>query len=154
MLSFIQQMIFFAWYLIPTPFLKLTCGIYSGFFCKGFCRIFLAVQNNHWNLKLFYDKPSQQTFILKKTSWRCLSSSSSKDVLIKTNIFSLLVHLQKTSTRCNMFVLVIRPQNVFETFSRRLQDIFKTRNFQDVLLRRLQDTFKTSLRTKTSLRHF
>ena len=45
-----------------------------------------------------------------KTSWRRLSSSSSEDVLVKTNIF----------------VLAIRLQDVFKTFWRCLQDVFKT----------------------------
>ena len=73
-----------------------------------------------------------------ETSWRRISSSSSEDVLIKTNIF----------------VLAIRLQDVFKTFSRRLQDVFKTscqdvfktfsRRLQDVLQKRLQDIFKTS----------
>ena len=82
-------------------------------------------------------KPTQQTFALLKTSL------SSEDVLIKTNIFALVIHLQKTSWRrlqdvlikTNIFVLAIRLQDVFKTFSRRLQD---------VLQKRLQDIFKTS----------
>ena len=148
MLSFIQQMIFFAWYLIPTPFLKLTCGIYSGFIPRAFLGFSLKYRTN-------YDIPPN-----KHSSWLTsfvfIFKSRLQDVLIKTNIFSLLIHLQKRSTRCNMFVLVIRLQNVFETFPRRLQDLFKTRHFWDVLLRRLQDTFKTFLRptAKTSLRRF
>ena len=57
-----------------------------------------------------------------KTSWRRLSSSSSEDVF---------------KTSC---------QDVFKTFSRRLQDVFKTssRHLQDVLPRRLQNVFKMS----------
>ena len=78
-----------------------------------------------------------------KTSWRRLSSLSSEDVLIKTNMFTLALCLQKTSSRrlqdvlvkTNIFVLAIRLQDVFKTFSRRLQD---------VLQKRLQDIFKTS----------
>ena len=75
-----------------------------------------------------------------KTSWsRRIYSPYSyvfrrrlQDVLIKTNIF----------------VLVICLQDVFKTFSRRLQDVFKTfsRRLQDVLQKRLQDIFKTSSR--------
>ena len=83
---------------------------------------------------------------LQKTSWRRvnqdqyihLSHTSSEDVLVKTNIF----------------VSVIRLQDVFKTFSRRVQDvlprrfedIFKTssRHLQDISLRRLQDAFKPS----------
>ena len=76
----------------------------------------------------------KQTFVLMKTSFvfafrRCL-----QDVLIKTNIF----------------VMVIRLQDVFKTFPRRLQDVFKTSS------RRLQGVFKTSSRplAKTSSRRF
>ena len=80
---------------------------------------------------------------LQKTSSRPLQG-----VLIKTNIFTLLIHFQKMPSRrlqdvlikTNIFVLVICLQDVFKTFSRRLQDVFKT------FSRRLQDVFKTSSR--------
>ena len=86
----------------------------------------------------------KQTFVLMKTSFvfafrRCL-----QDVLIKTNIF----------------VMVIRLQDVFKTFPRRLQDVFKTssRRLAKTSSKRLQDVFKTSSRRfqdvfKTSSRH-
>ena len=116
----------------------------------------------------------QQTFVLIKTSWRRLedvfrlglqktssrrldqdehirlSHTSSEDVLVKTNIF----------------VLAIRLQDVFKTFSRRLtktssrrlQDVLKTssRHLQDVLQRHLQYVFKMSCKNvfKTSSRRF
>ena len=92
---------------------------------------------------------SQQTFVL-------MNIRLDEDVLIKTNIFALLIRLHKTSSRhlqdalikANIFALIIRLQDVFKTFSRRLQDvlqkllqgIFKTSS------RRLQDIFKTSSR--------
>ena len=71
-----------------------------------------------------------------------------QDVLMKTNIFLLIIRLQKTSSRrlqdvlvkTNIFVLAIRLQDVFKTFSRRLQDVFKTSS------KRLQDLFKASSR--------
>ena len=96
---------------------------------------------------------TQQTFALMKTSWRRLSSSSSEDLLIKTNIFVLLTRLQKTSPRrlqdvlvkTNIFVLARRLEDIFKTFWRRLQDVFKT-SCQDgfkTFWRRLQDVFKT-----------
>ena len=78
--------------------------------------------------------PSQQTFVLMKTSWRRLSSSSSEDVLIKTNMFALALRLQKTSSRRLGQDQYIR---LGYTSSRRLQD---------VLQKRLQDIFKTSSR--------
>ena len=84
-----------------------------------------------------------------ETSWRRISSSSSEDVLIKTNIFVLAIRLQDVfKTSC---------QDVFKTFSRRLQDVLQKR-LQDVFKtssRHLQDVFKTSSRrlAKTSSRH-
>ena len=88
-----------------------------------------------------------------ETSWRRISSSSSEDVLIKTNIFVLAIRLQdvfKTSSRRLAKTSSRHLQDVFKTFSRRLQDIFKT-SCQDVfktssrrLQKRLQDIFKTS----------
>ena len=68
--------------------------------------------------------PSQQTFVLMKTSWRRLSSSSSEDVLIKTNMFALALPLQKTSSRpiysSWIYVFKTSCQDVFKTLSRRL----------------------------------
>ena len=60
-----------------------------------------------------------------------MSSKRLQDVLVKTNIF----------------VLAIRLQDVFKTFSRRLEDVFQ---------KRLQDILKTSLRRleKISSRYF
>ena len=64
--------------------------------------------------------------------------------------------LQNTLIKTNIIVLVIRLQDVFKTFSRRLQDVFKTscknvfktssRRFQDVFKTSCQDVFKTSSR--------
>ena len=81
-----------------------------------------------------------------KTSWsRRIYSPYSyvfrrrlEDVLIKTNIFALLIRLQKTSSR--------HLQDVFKTYYQvklflvtQFQDVFKTysKRFWDVLLRRL-----------------
>ena len=85
-----------------------------------------------------------------KPSWRRLSPSSSEDVLIKTNIFALVIRLQKTSSRrldqdkyiCLGHAFSRRFQNVFKTSC---QDVFQTssRHFQDVLQNSLQDIFKT-----------
>ena len=98
-------------------------------------------------------KESQQTFVLMKTSWRCLegvfrlrhrktSSRRLQDVLIKTNMFALTLRLQKTSSRRLGQDQYIR---LGYTYSRRLQDVFP---------RRLQDVFKTSCKNvfKTSSR--
>ena len=101
-------------------------------------------------------------FRLQKTSSRRL-----QDLLIKTNnIFAWDIHFQKTVQnvliKTNIFVLVIRLQDVFKKsckdifkmFLRCLQDIFKTscqdvfktssKHLQDILQKRLQDIFKTS----------
>ena len=78
--------------------------------------------------------------------------SSSEDVFINTNMFALASCHQRTSSRrlqdvlvkSNIFVLAIHLQdvfktsckNVFKTSSRHLQDVFKTPS------RYLQDVFK------------
>ena len=82
---------------------------------------------------------SQQTFVLIKTSWRRLSSSSSEDVFMTSSI---------SLDEDQIIVLVRRLQHVFKTSSRRLQDVFKTSS------RHLQNLFKTFWRplTKTSSR--
>ena len=86
-----------------------------------------------------------------------------EDVLIKTNIFALLIRLQKTSSVRLDHKQYIRlghtssrhHQDVFKMPSRHLQDVLQ-RCLQDVLSsetvlgntisRRLQDVFKTFLR--------
>ena len=77
-----------------------------------------------------------------------------QDVLIKTNMFALDLHLQKTSSRRLGQDQYIR---FGYTSSRRLQYVFKTNStrLQDVLPRRLQDVFQTFLRrlAKTSSRY-
>ena len=99
---------------------------------------------------------TQQTFVLMKTSWNRLedvfhlrlqktSSIRLQDVLIKTNIIAL----------------VIRHQNFFKTFSRRLEDVLKisskclaktsSKRFQDVLQKSLQDVVKTYHKIKLFL---
>ena len=99
-----------------------------------------------------------------KTSFIFVFRRCLQDVLIETNIFTLLIRLQKTSSRriqdvmikTNIFVLVIRLQdvllrclqNVFKTSSRRLVTT-SSRHLQEVFMtswRRLQDVFKTSPR--------
>ena len=103
-----------------------------------------------------------------KCQWKSLSDSELKslkltpantrldeDVLIKTNIFAILIRLQKTSSRRLDQDQYIR---LGHTSSRRLQDVFKTssrrlaktssRHLQDVLQRCLQDVFKTYYQVK------
>ena len=87
---------------------------------------------------------TQQKFVLMKTPWRRLSSSSSEDVFMKMNILTLLIRLQKTPSRRLQDVLQKRHQDILKTPSRRFQNDFKTssRRLQDVLQRCLQDLFK------------
>ena len=90
-----------------------------------------------------------------KTSSRCLAKISFQgvlsysyvfrrrlqDVLIKTNIFALVIRLQdifKTSSRHLQNVLKASCKNDFKTSSRRLQEVLKTSS------KRFQDIFKTS----------
>ena len=127
-------------------------------------RILSNMYHKHLNGSEIIRYTSQQTFVLMKTSWRRHSSSASEDVLIKANIFALLIRLQRTllrrfqdvSIKTKIFVLVILLQDVFKTFSRCLQDVFKTslRRFTKTSQNRLQDVFKTSCKNvfKTSSR--
>ena len=107
-----------------------------------------------------------------KTSWRRLSSLSSEDVFIKTNMFALALRLQKTSSRRlgqDQYIRLgytssRRLQDVFKTSSRRLaktssrhlQDVFKTssKRLQDVSQIRLEDIFKTFWRRIIKLNCF
>ena len=104
-----------------------------------------------WNL-------SQQTFVLLKTSWRRLeyvfhfrlqksSSRRLEDILIKTNIFALIIRLQKTSSRPLGQDQFIR---LGHTSSRRLAKTF-SRFLEDVFQRCLQDVFKTYHQVKLFL---
>ena len=94
-----------------------------------------------------------------------------QDVFIKTNIFALLIRLQKMSSRryqdeyirlthTSSEDVLIKTKHIRlgHTSSRRLQDVFKTssRRFQDVLPRHLQNVFKMSCKKvfKTSSRSF
>ena len=132
----------------------------------------LFLLNKHLQSSLFSQVLTQQTFVLMKTS-----SSSSSEGALKTSSRRLdqdeYTHLSLRSSedvlvKTNIFVLAIRLQDVFKTFSRCLPDVFKTfcqdifktfsRRLQDVLQKRLQDIFKTSSRrlqdvSKTSSRH-
>ena len=70
---------------------------------------------------------------------RHLQEDEDEDILIKTNIFILVIYLQKMSSRRlqDVFVktLVIPLQEIFKTFLRRLAK---------ASLKRFQDIFKTS----------
>ena len=96
----------------------------------------------------------QQTFVLMKTSFRRLSSSSSEDVFKTstrrldqdeyiglTHPFSEDVFLIKII----IIVLIIRLQDVFKTSSRRLAKSF-SRSFQNVFKTPCNNVFRTSSR--------
>ena len=83
---------------------------------------------------------------LNQDEFICLSHTFSEDIF-KTNLFALVIHFQKTSSRRLDWDEYIR---LGHTSSRHLQDVFKTssigvlpRHVQDVLQKRLQDNFKT-----------
>ena len=77
---------------------------------------------------------SQQTFVLTKTvlktSWRGISSSSSR-------------RLQNVLIKMDIFVWAIRLQDVFKAFWRHFQDVLPPR-LQNVFQKYPQDVFKTS----------
>ena len=95
---------------------------------------------------------TQQTFVFAfssrlSSSLQKTSSRRLQDVLIKTNIFALVIRFQdvfKTSSRCLAKTSSRRFKDVFNTSSRHLQDILAS-------LRRLQNVFMTS--AKASLRY-
>ena len=105
--------------------------------------------NNNYNT-------TQQTFVLMKTSWKRLSSQSSRhldqdeyirlsdtsseDVFIKTNT-SVQAICFKTSSRRLQNVFKTSRKNVFKTYSRRLQDVLKasSRRLAKMSARRFED---------------
>ena len=85
-----------------------------------------------------------------KTSWRRL-----EDVFRFRLQITSSKRLQDVSVKTNTFVLFTRLQDVFKTFSRRVQDVF--RRLAITFSRRLQDVFKTSssgLQKDLSMSHF
>ena len=106
-----------------------------------------------------------QIFVLMKKFYIFVFRRHLQDVLNKTNIFTLVIPLQKASSRRHEDVLKASSRRLQKTlFAKRLQDIFKTswRRFEDVLKasswrlgqtssrrpgkmssRHLQDLFKT-----------
>ena len=103
-----------------------------------------------WSFKFLPSKHSM------KTSWRRLETfivfrKCLQDVLIKTNIFALVIRLQKRSSRG-----LDQDQYIClgQASSRRLQDFFKTssRSLAMTSSRRFQDVFSKS-RKKKSSRH-
>ena len=85
---------------------------------------------------------TQQTFLWMKTSFVFVFRRCLQDIMIKTNMFDILIRLQKTSWRRLDQDQYIRLRH---TSSRCLQEVFKTSSsrLQDVLQKHLQDIFKT-----------
>ena len=88
---------------------------------------------------LFWPK-SQQIFALMKTSFAFVSRRRLQDVLIKTNIFTLFIRLQKTSWR---HLHQDQHISLSHTSSRPLQDVFKTYQVKLFLVAQFQDVFET-----------
>ena len=70
---------------------------------------------------------------------------------MRANIFALVIYLWEVSSmsliKTNIFIFIIRLENVFKTFSRRPQEVFKTsRRFKDVFKTSYKNVFKTSSR--------
>ena len=105
---------------------------------------------------------SEQTFVLMKTSFVFLFRTRLQDVLIKTNIFALVIRFQKTSlsrptysslpyvckksSRRFQDLFNMSCQDVCNTSSRRLAET-SSRHLQEIFksfCRRRQDIFKTS----------
>ena len=96
-----------------------------------------------WLLLRLSDQPMHSKY---SSWWRRLDNVfvfrwRLQDVWVNSNIFALLIRLQKTSSRCLDQDQYIR---LVHTSSRHVQDVFKTA--QHVLPRRLQDVFKASSR--------
>ena len=120
---------------------------------KGINKLLKIISSCFTSLKLRknfekYSIPSKHSFW-----WRCL-----ENVLKTSFVFAFRGRLQDVLFKTNIFVLAIRLQDVFKTFSRRLQDVLQKR-LQDIFKtssRRFEDVFKTSSRrlAKISSRRF
>ena len=83
---------------------------------------------------------SQQTFVLMKTFWKCRSSSSSEEVLIKTN--NRLTHTSSEVVLIKVNIFYIYMFYMFSGLPKRLQDVLKT-SLQGVSQRCLQDVWSS-----------
>ena len=115
------------------------------------------ILDNHFTISNNYADTAVNFIKLFLFPWiRIIPASIRLDenVLIKTNIFALLLCLHKTSStrlldvlvKTNIFALVMRLQDVFKTFLRCLQDVLKTfsRRLHKVLEKRFHNIFKAS----------
>ena len=85
----------------------------------------------------------KELFILQR--WSPANKRLDEHVLKTSFVFVFRRRLQDVLIKTNIFVLLIRLHDVFKTFSKRLQDIFKTfwRRLAKISSRLLQDVFKT-----------
>ena len=141
-----KQLIIFSYRTNSTWWNLKSTKSYYGCIRKSSGYIIHSTEGNYF----WRGKGTQQTFVLMKTSWRRLkdvfrfrlqktSSRRLQDVFTKTNIFLLIIRLQKTSSRCFGQDQYIR---LVHTSSRRLQSVCKTcrkyvlktssRRFEDV----------------------
>ena len=113
----------------------------------------LSITRRYWLNEYHILKSNPVNIRLEDVFCLCLQKISSRrlqDVLIKTNIFALVIRPQNVLRRFDKdqyihlgHTLSRRLQDVFQTFSRRLQDVFKmslrclpktsSRDLQDVL---------------------
>ena len=110
----------------------------------------LSITRRYWLNEYHILKSNPVNIRLEDVFCLCLQKISSRrlqDVLIKTNIFALVIRPQNVLRRLDkdqyIHTLSRRLQDVFQTFSRRLQDVFKmslrclpknsSRDLQDVL---------------------
>ena len=90
----------------------------------------------------------KELFILQR--WSPANKRLDEDVLKTSFVFVFRRRLQDVLIKTNIFVLVIHLQDVFKAFWRHLQDVY------EMFWKRLQDVFKTSSRrlAKMSSRRF
>ena len=79
-----------------------------------------------------------------------------EDILKTFSVYVFRRRIQDILIKTNIFVLAIRPQDVFKTSSRRFEGVFKTfsKHYQEVIKtssRRLQDVFKTLSRRRQNV---
>ena len=111
--------------------------------CKCECKCGANVCNiNPANIRLDEGVLKTSSRRLDQDEYVCFSLTSSEDVF-----------LQDALVKTNTFVLAIRLQAVFKTFSRSSRRLAKTslRRFQNVLPRRLQDVLKNVFKCKTQV---
>ena len=93
---------------------------------RNFCEV--KIPQNFWEKLSRMTSKDPSKYLSLEGVLKTSLCSSSKDVFFKRRLQDVLI-------KTNIFALVIRLQDVFKTFSRRFQDVFKTpsRRLQDAL---------------------